>query len=160
MATPQGREAYDLAATGTGFTIGPVMAAHAVYVFFDPTCPHCAALWMASKPLLGRLKMVWMPIGLLNRSSMNIGATILASPDPAVAMLQNETSVLEQHGGIPVNPNVGEGIVAKVKANTDLFDKLGAESVPFILYQNAKTGVFGSYAGQLETDQLAALVGV
>src|SRR5207253_7755305 len=39
------RAAYEAASKGSGFTTGPVMAANTVYVFFDPTCPHCAALW-------------------------------------------------------------------------------------------------------------------
>ena len=62
---PNGIEAYAVAQKGHGFTIGALMAASTVYVFFDTTCPHCAELWGASQPLLNRLKMVWMPIGLL-----------------------------------------------------------------------------------------------
>jgi hypothetical protein len=53
-----GIEAYAIASKGSGFTMGPVMAANTVYVFFDTTCPHCAELWNASQPLLGKLKMV------------------------------------------------------------------------------------------------------
>ena len=41
---PAPKDAYDLAAGASGFTVGPMMAANTVYVFFDPTCPHCAAL--------------------------------------------------------------------------------------------------------------------
>jgi thiol:disulfide interchange protein DsbG len=159
-AKPTARESYDLASQGSGFTIGAMMAANTVYVFFDPTCPHCAALWMASKPLLTRLKMVWMPIALLRNSSAAQGATILAAPDPSAAMTENEASVLNHGGGITANRSVGDEVIAKVKANTDLFAKLGADSVPYIVYRNAKTGEYGSFAGQLETDQLAAMVGV
>ena len=36
------KDAYDLASKANGFTIGQMMAANTVYVFFDPTCPHCA----------------------------------------------------------------------------------------------------------------------
>lgn len=153
-------QGYELAAQGSGFAIGPLMAANTVYVFFDPTCPHCAALWAASKPLLGKLKMVWMPIGLLRGSSTLLGATILSAPDPVAAMTENEASVLDRRGGISVNPALRDDVVAKVKANTELFRRLGAESVPLIVYRNAKTGEYGSYAGQLQTEQLAAMVGV
>ena len=31
-----------VAAEGKGFTVGAMMAANPVYVFFDPQCPHCA----------------------------------------------------------------------------------------------------------------------
>jgi len=159
-AKPSARESYELAARGHGFTMGSVMAANTVYVFFDTTCPHCAALWASSKPLLTRLKMVWMPIGLLHRSSAPQGATILSAADPAAAMSENETSVLERRGGITVNPALSDDALAKIKANTDLYGKLGETSVPLIVFKNAKTGQFGTYAGSLQTEQLAAMVGV
>ena len=38
-------------AEARGFTVGSPMSARTVYVFFDPQCPHCAALWEAAKPL-------------------------------------------------------------------------------------------------------------
>ena len=154
------REAYELAAQASGFTVGPMMAANTVYVFFDATCPHCAALWASSKPLLSKLKMVWIPIGLLQRSSAPQGATILSAPDPTAAMAENEASVLERKGGITVSRSLGDDVLAKVKANTDLFTKLGADSVPFIVYKNAKTGEYGSVTGSVDTGQLAAMAGL
>jgi thiol:disulfide interchange protein DsbG len=159
-AAPSARTSYELASKGNGFTIGPMMAANTVYVFFDTTCPHCAALWMASKPLLNRLKMVWMPVGLLHRSSAPQGATILSAKDPSAAMTENETSVLGHGAGITASSNLSDEVLAKVKANTDLFMKLGADSVPLIVYRNAKTGEYGSFAGSVQTEQLAAMAGV
>ncbi len=157
---PSGIEAYAIAQRGHGFTVGAVMAANTVYVFFDTTCPHCAELWTASQPLLNRLKMVWMPIGLLRPQSGPQGATILAAPDPAKAMTENETSVLARGGGISVPSSLPDDIVQKVKANTDLFRQLQAESVPLIVYRNAGSGQHGMHAGALDTNALAALVGL
>lgn len=157
---PNGIEAYAIAQRGHGFTVGAVMAANTVYVFFDTTCPHCAELWTASQPLLNRLKMVWMPIGLLRPQSGPQGATILAAPDPAKAMTENETSVLARGGGISVPSSLPDDIVQKVKANTELFRQLQAESVPLIVYRNAQTGQHGMQAGALDTAGLAALVGL
>ena len=160
-AKPGAGEAYDLAAKqGHGFTIGALMAANTVYVFFDPQCPHCAQLWAASKPLLNRLKMVWMPISLLGSRSAPQGATILSAPDPVAAMNENEMSVIDRKGGIAARDGLGEAELAKVKANTELFQKLGAESVPFIVYRNAANGSFGSHAGTVPAEQLAAMVGL
>lgn len=157
---PSGIEAYAIAQRGHGFTVGAVMAANTVYVFFDTTCPHCAELWTASQPLLNRLKMVWMPIGLLRPQSGPQGATILAAPDPAKAMTENETSVLARGGGISVPSNLPEDIVQKVKDNTELFRQLQADSVPLIVYRNAQSGQHGMQAGALDTAGLATLVGV
>jgi thiol:disulfide interchange protein DsbG len=159
-AAPSARTSYELASKGHGFTVGPMMAANTVYVFFDTTCPHCAALWAASRPLLNRLKMVWMPVGLLRHASTLQGATILAAADPSAAMAENEASVLNHGAGITANTNLSDEVLAKVKANTDLFMKLGADSVPLIVYRNAKTGEYGSYAGSVQTGQLAAMAGV
>ncbi len=157
---PNGIEAYAIAQRGHGFTVGAVMAANTVYVFFDTTCPHCAELWSASQPLLNRLKMVWMPIGLLRPQSGPQGATILAAPDPSKAMTENETSVMARGGGISVPPSLPDDIVKKVEENTSLFRQLQAESVPLIIYRNAQNGQHGMQAGTLDTAGLATLVGV
>lgn len=159
-ASASPRDAYALAARGNGFTVGVPMAANTVYVFFDTTCPHCAQLWASAKPLLGKLKMVWMPVGLLRQTSGPQGATILAAPDPAAAMAQNEASVLDRKGGIAIDPALAEPVLAKVKANTELFMKTGAESVPLIVFRNARTGEHGLHAGAVDTATLAAMVGV
>ena len=156
---PSDKEAYELAATGSGFSVGPVMAVNTVYVFFDTTCPHCAELWSASQPLLGKLKMVWMPLALLRPASGPQGATILAAPNPAAAMTENEASVQQRKGGITVSPTLPDAVLDKVKANTELFKRLGAESVPYVLYKNPKTGAYGSHAGSTDTARLAQMVG-
>ncbi len=157
---PNGIEAYAIAQRGSGFGVGAMMAANTVYVFFDPTCPHCAELWQASQPLLGRLKMVWMPIGLLRPQSGPQGAAILSAPDPVKAMNEHEASVLQRGGGISVPSGLSDEVLQKVKDNTELFRQLQAESVPLIVYRNAQSGQHGMHAGALDTAALAALAGV
>lgn len=160
-AAPQTqRDAYEAASKGTGFTTGPVMAANTVYVFFDPTCPHCAALWNNAQALQTKLKIVWMPIGLLRSSSGPQGATILSAKDPVAAMTENETSVLAHGGGITVPQNLSDDVLTKVKANTDIFKSLGAESVPLIVYRNSKNGQFGKHDGAVSAEDLTAMVGL
>ena len=68
--------------------------------------------------------------------------------------------MLEHRGGITVNPSLGEDVLGKVKANTDLFNRIGAESVPLIVYKNGRTGEYGTHAGAVSTDELAAMAGV
>jgi thiol:disulfide interchange protein DsbG len=153
-------EALRLVRGGSGFTVGAVMAANTVYVFFDTTCPHCAHLWQASQPLLGKLKMVWMPLGLLRPQSGPQGAAILGAADPVAAMNENEASVLAGGGGIAAKASPDEAVLAKVKANTDLFRRMGVESVPLILFRHAVTGKADKHEGSLTTAELAAAVGV
>jgi thiol:disulfide interchange protein DsbG len=157
---PSAREAYELAARANGFTVGPPMAANTVYVFFDPACPHCATLWGNARPLAGKLKMVWIPVGWLQRSSQPQAATILSAPDPVAAMAQNEALVLQRQGGITVSPSLGDDALRRIEANTDLFKRIGEQSVPLIVFRNGKTGEYGALAGAVSTEQLAAMAGV
>ncbi|WP_140627826.1 thioredoxin fold domain-containing protein [Methylibium rhizosphaerae] len=150
---------YEAAAKGHGFTIGQMMAANAVYVFFDPTCPHCAQLWMNSKPLLGKLRMVWIPISL-RPSTAAQGATILSASDPMAAMEENEASVLQNKGGITASQSLSDEVKAKVKANTELWASLGADSVPYIVFKNARSGQQGTHAGAVDAARLSEMVGL
>jgi thiol:disulfide interchange protein DsbG len=74
-------------------------------------------------------------------------------------MTEHEALLMSRKGGLPVPDKVDEAQLAKVKANTDLLQKLGADSVPFIVYRNAKSGVYGSHTGGMSTEQLAEMVG-
>ena len=47
-----------------------------------------------------------------------------------------------------------------IKANTLLFNSLGATSVPFIVAKNLTTGAVVTNAGALQTPALAAFLGV
>lgn len=153
-------EAYKLATGGQGFTVGPMMAANTVYVFFDTTCPHCAHLWESSAPLRNKIKMVWMPVGFLRPISAKQGATILSAADPMAAMTLNETRLMNRQGGIAVADNLSDAALAKVKTNTTIFEKIGSTSVPVVLFRNARSGTYAAHAGSAETAQLAAMFGI
>jgi len=160
-ATPAAEQnIYTLAAGASGFSIGPMMSAHTVYVFFDPTCPHCAHLWTSAQSVTGKLKMVWIPVGFLRPQSVPMAATILSAPDPVAAMAENEASVASNGKGITPAASVDEAAVAKVKANTELFNKLNADSVPLIVYRNSKTGEVNKHSGAVEGAQLLAFAGL
>jgi thiol:disulfide interchange protein DsbG len=150
---------YDLAATANGFAVGPMMAANTAYVFFDTACPHCAAVWNAAKPLAAKLRIVWIPVGFLSQMSAPRGGAILGAPDPAKAMDQNESKVLNGESGSDSAPASAE-IAQKIAANTEILKKIGADGVPLIVYKQAKTGEYGHQIGQLSTAQLAAMFGV
>ena len=49
---------------------------------------------------------------------------------------------------------------ASIKANTELFNSLKVESVPFIVAKNIKTGNFVTHAGAMETKDLSELLGL
>ncbi|MEO7937652.1 MAG: DsbC family protein [Burkholderiaceae bacterium] len=143
-----------------GFTVGPMMSAIVAYVFFDPQCPHCSHLWMASLPLQKKARFVWIPVGLINTTSSAQGATLLSAPDPAKAMSEHEVSMMANQGGIGTSSGVTDEAKQAVASNTALFNSLGLEGVPFTIVKNARTGQPATRGGSMDTATLAALIGV
>lgn len=154
-------QAYEkVATTGKGFTVGALMSANPVFVLFDPQCPHCGHLWQTSQPLLGKVKFVWVPVSFINGKSAPQGAAILAASKPAEFMAAHEASLLAGTGGAPLPASMSPEHEAIIKANTELFNSLKVESVPYILAKNLKTGTVVTNAGAMETAALAEFLGV
>ena len=149
-----------VSAEAKGFTVGAMMAANPVYVFFDPQCPHCGRLWEASVPLQKKAKFVWIPISLLNASSGPQGAALLSSADPGQSMAEHEKSMLANQGGISAAAGIKPEMEQAVKKNLALFNNLGLQGVPFTIARNAKTGLTVTRDGEMNTAALAELVGV
>jgi thiol:disulfide interchange protein DsbG len=143
-----------------GFTVGALMSAHTVYVFFDPQCPHCGHLWQASTPLHKKVKFVWIPVAWINPSSLSQGAALMTSANPAALMTEHETSLLAGQGGIAASANVSSEVEQSIKANTKLLNSLGAQSVPFVVVKNAVTGLTIAKDGAQTTAALAEMIGV
>jgi thiol:disulfide interchange protein DsbG len=149
-----------VAAEAKGFTVGAMMSANTVYVFFDPQCPHCGHLWQASIALHKRVKFVWIPVAWINASSLPQGAALMASANPIERMTEHEASVLTGKGGISAPASVPSEVEQSIKANTKLLNSLGAESVPFVVVKNAVTGQTIAKEGAQTTAGLAEMIGV
>lgn len=158
-ATPQAVSFEAIAAEAKGFTVGSEMSVRRVFVFFDPQCPHCAALWAAAKPLKSQARFIWVPVGLLNAASAPQGATLLAAPDPVAAMDQHEASMAAKQGGITAAGNI-EPQKAQVAANTALMNRYGFGGVPVIVAKHAVSGELVVKEGALPTPALAAALGL
>lgn len=149
-----------VAAQGKGFTVGAMMSTKAVYVLFDPQCPHCGRLWEASLPLHGKVKFVWVPVAIMNPKSASQGAALLGASDPATLMSAHEKSLLGGSGGISASASAPPELAQALKDNTALFNSLGAESVPYLLARHLQTGEVVTHGGALETPALAKLLGL
>jgi thiol:disulfide interchange protein DsbG len=148
-----------IAADAKGFNVGSTMSTRVVYVFFDAQCPHCAALWEAAKPLKSQARFVWIPVGLLGDRSFAQGAAILAAPDPAAAMEQNEASVQARTGGISAM-GITDAQKEAVKGNTQLLTAFGFGGVPAIVGKHAVSGAVVTIDGALPTQALAQRLGL
>lgn len=158
-ATPEAVSLPAIATEAKGFTVGSAMSARTVYVFFDPQCPHCTALWEAARPLKSQAKFVWIPVGLLNGSSAPQGAALLAASDPAAAMDAHEVSMRERKGGIGASASA-EAQKAAVETNTKLFNRFQFGSVPTIVSKHAGTGDLVVREGAMPTAALATALGL
>ena len=149
-----------VATQAKGFTVGSFMSAHTVYVFFDPQCPHCGHLWQASIPLHKKIKFVWVPVAWINASSLPQGSALLTATNPVDLMTEHEASLLSGKGGISAPASITPEIEKSIKANTALLNSFGAESVPFVVAKNARTGQTVSRNGALSAAALAEFVGL
>lgn len=63
-----------------------------LYIFFDPNCPYCHELYEMLTPMIGSedLQLRWIPVALLEESSLPKAAAILQAPDPLAAFRENE----------------------------------------------------------------------
>ncbi|MDB5946424.1 MAG: DsbC family protein [Ramlibacter sp.] len=148
-----------IASEAKGFTVGSSMSVRTVYVFFDPQCPHCAALWEQAKPLKTQAKFVWIPVGLLNASSTPQGAALLAAADPVAAMDAHEASMKDHQGGIGATGNL-DAQKGAVEANTKLLTRLQFAGVPTIVAKHAVTGELVVKEGAMPTAALANALGL
>jgi thiol:disulfide interchange protein DsbG len=137
-----------------------MMSSNTVYVLFDPQCPHCGHLWQQSQPLLKKVKFVWVPVAFINAKSAPQGAALMTAVNPAELMTTHEASILAGTGGISASSSLSADVEAAIKANTQLLNSMGVESVPFIMAKNAKTGQVVTNTGALETAALANWLGV
>jgi thiol:disulfide interchange protein DsbG len=149
-----------VASQGKGFTVGAMMSAHTVYVLFDPQCPHCGHLWEASVPLQSKVKFVWIPVAFISAKSGPQGAALLSAANPAALMAEHEQSILAGTGGIAASASIAPDLELALKKNTELFNSLGVESVPFILAKNVRTGQVVTNNGAMSTAALAEFLGV
>ena len=161
-ATPiAAADSYDaIAKQGKGFTAGAMMSAQAVYVMFDPQCPHCGALWNASLPLQTKVKFVWVPVSLMNAKSAPQGAALLSAANPVEAMTAHENALLSGGSGMSASSSMSPENEAAIKSNTLLFNSLGATSVPYIVAKNTTTGAVMTNAGAMPTPALAKFLGL
>ena len=76
-----------LAREGKGFDMQPSLGLReAVYVVFDPRCRYCLRLREAARPVSKQIRLVWMPVALLNGKSEPQDSAILSAADSVAAM--------------------------------------------------------------------------
>ncbi len=107
-----------------------------VYVFDDPNCPYCNALWRASRPYLDKgVQVRHVMVAILGPTSPGKAAAILAADNPAEALARHERDYAK--GGIPPLAKISERTRAKIEANNALMRELGVAATPAIFYRDS-----------------------
>lgn len=108
-----------------------------VYVFDDPNCPYCNALWRASRPYLGKgVQVRHVMVAILGPTSPGKAAAILAADNPVKALARHERDYGK--GGIRPLAKIDQRVRAKIEANNGLMRELGVAATPAIFYRDAK----------------------
>ncbi|MFP4559849.1 MAG: thiol:disulfide interchange protein DsbG [Thiohalorhabdus sp.] len=125
------------------------------YVFTDPNCPYCNALWKANQPYYEEgLQVRYLPVAMLKESSLGKAAAILEDEDPAEAMRRHEESFAD--GGIEPMDSPEGPEARKVQANTQLMQELGVQGTPAVFYKT-ESGEVESVSGMPGLDRLAEI---
>lgn len=127
------------------------------YVLFDPQCSHCAHLWQNTKPLQADVLVKWIPIGMLNPTSVTQAAMLLEAADPVAMMTANENAFVATQRPSKVTAAVKSETVKLVEQNTSVLEKLKAQAVPTIVYRDRVSGAPVIASGALPTRMLAEL---
>lgn len=109
----------------------------AVYIFFDPNCPACQLLYRNLRTLIEPhgLQVRWVPVAIVNATSLGKAAAILEASDPLAALRENE----EQYSGEAYVGGIEERIPSgeterRLHANERLLNKLDIPVVPTMLF--------------------------
>jgi thiol:disulfide interchange protein DsbG len=150
-----------VAAEAKGFTVGAMMNANAVYVFFDPsarTAPTCGR----PRCPCTRRPFVWIPVGLINADQFQPGRGPAVRRRPGQTMTEHEKSLLAGQGGIGASASVTDAMPrSPVKPPTpNLFNNLGLEGVPFTIVKQRAHRPTVTRGGSMDTAALAELIGV
>lgn len=122
----------------TGFTVGtqgPVVTA-----FIDPNCIFCHRFYQNAKPFVdkGKVRVRFIPVGFLKKSSLGKAAAILAAHDPAKALQENEDGFDDSHeeGAIKPIKTIPANIRKQIEDNMRLLGKRGDLATPTLVYCN------------------------
>lgn len=141
---------------------GDPHAQHLIYVVTDANCPFCHDLWLSLQPYYKRgVKVRFVMVGVISEDSPGKAAAILQSPNPSLALDQNEKGWAklpnDLGGGIKPLANPAPGTLAAIKANERLMRDLGVQGTPALVYRGNDRGIHVLQSA-LSAEKLASVV--
>lgn len=149
----------DLERVTSGFEAGSSLSIRKIYIFFDPQCPHCAALWNETKKLSSHAKYIWIPVSIMNNNSLGQGAAILSAEDSVEFMDNHGKLLMQNRQGAPAMKKVPAELRDSIKRNTEVLKRLGANSVPYVVGINPLKNEVVKITGGLPAEEFARRFG-
>ena len=115
---------------------GDKNAPRIVYTFSDPFCPYCHKFRDMAEPFIaeGQVQFRHIIVGILQKNSLAVAATIMGSDSPEQAFQQHRQSVRQD--GIAVdNAKASKGNDA-VMANNQLLEEMHTHATPTSIYRD------------------------
>lgn len=133
---------YAAAPAARGFTLGtrgPLLTA-----FVDPNCPFCHLLYENLRPGIaaGQLRVRYVLVGIIRPNSAARAASLLAAPNLAQAIAQNEAGfdASTEQGAYPIAPaSTYARYLPTIDANNDALQRAGSSSTPTLVYCDKTT---------------------
>lgn len=138
LAAPTGKVDAVLAGLAQSTYLAEGRGRHAVYVFFDANCPSCHQLYMSLRGLLESqdIQLRWVPVAVVNPSSLGKAAAILEASDPLAALRRNaEAYDTGTYSGGIAEEIPSPDVERRVRANERLLNALEIPVVPSMLFQ-------------------------
>lgn len=113
-----------------------------IYVFFDPNCAYCPILYKNLQPLITphALQLRWIPVAILDATSLGKAAAILQAKDPKAALDFNEAHYNTQAYTGSIAEEIPSSVTeARLRSNAALLEQVGIPVVPTMLF-HAKSG--------------------
>lgn len=109
-----------------------------VYVFFDPNSRYCMRLYRALQPLIApeRLQVRWVPVAIMDPTSLGRAGAILEADDPVAALRANEDNydARARRGGLAqVPPSLRT--TSLLRMNERLLERAAAPRVPTLIFR-------------------------
>lgn len=102
-----------------------------VYVFDDPNCPYCKALWEASQSYLDEdVQVRHIMVAVIHPSSIGKAARLLTADDRRKAFADHQRDGSEPLDTIP------QPVREQIETNNRLMRQLGAHGTPAVFYKD------------------------
>jgi hypothetical protein len=136
---------------------GAKSSTRVVYVFLDPDCPYCNALWRAMQVVRApEVQIRYLLVAVIDEDSRGKDATILESSDPAAALTEQERTF--DRGGLASKATVQPTTAKVVAANEALMRKLHIFGTPGVVYRDEQAEL-KVFAGMPDPQQLKSIAG-